>query len=108
MDILTNTAILKVNSFVFTEEGIIKAKLCEKGFIALTGKGNLYYASDIKDPKPNFIISISEQLKFSNDVEFMGIPPSTSASGKIEVLILNETGEGVLHVVGTTEESSNI
>ena len=106
MDILTDTAVLKINSNIFSDEGIVKAKLCEKGFIALTGKGNLYYAADIKDPKPSFLISIKEQLKFSNDVDFMGIPSSTSSSGKVEVLIINEKGSGVIHIISTNEESN--
>ena len=75
IDILTNSVIIKPSSGKFFEEGIVKAKLFEKGFIALTKKYNLYYAPDIKDPKPILIINVQEKLKFSFDIDFLGIAP---------------------------------
>ncbi len=40
------------------EEGIVKAKLLEKGFIVLTTKGNIFFVPDIKNPKPHYIVNI--------------------------------------------------
>jgi len=104
IDILTNKVIVKVNSSRFLEEGIVKAKLFEKGFIALTKKSNLYYAPDIKDPKPILIVNIKEKLNFSNEIDFLGIPPSSSESKKPEFLILGDKGKGVVHIIGANEE----
>ena len=97
-DILTNKGVEKVNNQIFLEEGIVKAKLFDKGFIALTQKGNIYYAQDIKNPIPVFMVNIKEQLGFSNDVDFLGIPPNKSRSGKFELLLINEKGNGLLHI----------
>ena len=97
IDILTNKAVKKLNSNIFLDEGIVKAKLFEKGFIALTTKGNIYFAPDIKNVKPIFIVNIT-QLGFSNEVDFLGISPSHSKSGKFELLLINEKGNGILHI----------
>ena len=104
IDILTNSVIIKPSSGKFFEEGIVKAKLFEKGFIALTKKYNLYYAPDIKDPKPILVINVQEKLKFSFDIDFLGIAPSGSASKKTEFLILSNKGQGIVHVIGASEE----
>ena len=98
IDILINKAVRKVNSGIFIDEGIIKAKLFERGFIALTTKGNIYFAPDVKNPKPIFIINIKEQLGFSNEIDFLGIPSNFSQSGKFELLINNEKGNGLIHI----------
>ena len=107
-DTLTETAKVKVTSSILTDEGIVKAKLCDKGFIVLTKKGNIYYAPDIKNPKPIFYISIKDKFNFSNDIDFIGIPSYTSSSKKVEILVLNEKGKGVLLVRASEEESGNI
>ena len=98
IDILTNKVKVKVNSGRFLDEGIVKAKLFEKGFIALTRKSNVYYAPDIKDPKPYLLVNIKEKFNFSDDIEFLGIPASNTASKKEEFLILSDKGEGVVHI----------
>lgn len=98
IDILTNKAVKKTNSSKFLDEGIVKAKLFEKGFIALTKIGNIYYVPDIKNPKPIFMINIKEQLGFSDNIDFLGIPSSESSSGKFELIINNEKGNGILHI----------
>jgi hypothetical protein len=79
-------------------EGISKAKLFEKGYIVLTEKGSIYLIEDIKNGLPQFIISIKEQLHFTNDIDFIGIPANKTCSKKFEILITNQKGEGVLHV----------
>ena len=108
IDTLTESAKLKLTSSILTDEGIVKAKLCDKGFIVLTKKGNIYYAPDIKNPKPIFYMSIKDKLNFSNDIDFLGIPAAYSSSKKVEILILNEKGKGVLLVRASEEESTNI
>ena len=54
VDTLTSRAKVKVTSGIFTEEGLVNAKLCDKGLVALTKKGNIYFAPDIKNPRPLF------------------------------------------------------
>ena len=101
IDILTNKAVENAdsNSSIIKDEGIVKAKLFEKGFIALTNKGNIYYVPDIKNSKPIFIVNIKDDpLGFSNEIDFIGIPSNRSKSGKFELLINNEKGNGLIHV----------
>ena len=99
LDILTLKFVELITSNKLQLEGINKAKLFEKGFIVLTEKGNIYLVEDIKNQEPQFIISIKEQLEFTNDIDFIGIPAKKTCSGKFEILITNQKGEGVLHVV---------
>lgn len=98
IDILTQKAIQKKSSESFKNQPILKAKLIEKGFIALTVDGNFFYIKDIKDPVPRSIFPMASLLKFSNKVDFILIPPSKSKSKKIELLITNEKGDGVFHI----------
>ena len=37
-------------------------------------------------------------LEFNNNVDFMLIPDNVSRSGKLELLITNQTGEGIIHI----------
>ena len=104
IDTLTESAIVKTNSAKFFEEGIAKAKLFDKGFIGLTNKGNIYYAPDIKDPKPTLILNIKEKYNMSDKVDFLGIPAGNSASGKAEILIIGDNVPGIIHAVGSSEE----
>ena len=99
IDILTQKFVELTTGNKLQLEGIYKAKLFEKGFIVLTEKGNIYLVEDIKNQDPQFIISVSEQLGFTNDIDFIGIPSKKSLSEKFEILITNQKGEGVLHVV---------
>ena len=98
IDILTLKAVPKITSEAFQIENIIKAKLYEKGFIALTTQGNFYYVKDIKNPIPELFFQMKSLLHFSNKIEFLIIPASVSKSKKIELLITNEKGHGVIHV----------
>ena len=98
LDILTQKPIEITNSYKIKPEGIHKAKLFEKGYIILTEQGTIYLIEDLKNPDPQFIISVKEQLGFSNDIDFIGIPAKKSCSKKFEILITNQKGEGVLHI----------
>ena len=98
IDILTKRAIPKLTSDKFREENIVKAKLFEDGFIALTTKGNFYYIKDIKNPIAELFFDMKSLLHFSNNIEFLIIPSSVSKSKKIELLITNEKGYGVIHI----------
>lgn len=98
IDILTQKAVTKISSPIFSKDNIVKAKLFENGFIALTIHGNFYYIKDIKNPNPELFIDIKSQLHFSNDVEFLVIPASVSKTKNIELLITNEKGHGIIHV----------
>ena len=98
LDILTQKAIEIFGGLRIKPEGIYKAKLFEKGYIILTQEGTIYLIEDLKNPDPQFIISIKEQLGFTNDIDFIGIPARQTCSGKFEILIINQKGEGVLHV----------
>ena len=96
IDILRQKAVQIYNKY--QQEGIHIAKLFEKGYILLTEIGNIYLREDIKDSIPEFIISVTQQLGFSTDINFIGIPAKKSCSGKFEILINNQKGEGVIHV----------
>ena len=107
IDILTAKAVKKLNSPRLEDEGVVKVKLIEKGYIALTKKGNIYYVPDIKKQNPIFMINIKNQLKFSDNIDFIGIPPSRSKSGKFELLINNENGNGLIHIEKQDVDDSN-
>jgi hypothetical protein len=98
MDILTKQAVQIVVSPIFLEEGIVKAKTFDKGFIALTKIGNIYMVPEIKNQKPIFIVNIQEQLQFSNDVDFFGIYQKYSRSKRFELVLINEKGNGILNI----------
>ena len=98
MDILTKQANQMVVSPIFLEEGIVKAKTFDKGFIALTKIGNIYMVPEIKNQKPIFIVNIQEQLQFSNDVDFFGIYQKYSRSKRFELVLINEKGNGILNI----------
>ena len=104
IDILTQKVVPKKSSDVFKNQPIVKAKLVEKGFIALTVDGNFYYSKDIKNPIPKLIFPIS-LLHFTNNVEFLPIPSSKSKSKKLELLIINQKGDGVIHIEETEGEA---
>ena len=107
LDILTQKAVEKPNSYKIKQEGICKAKLFEKGYIVLTEKGTIYLVENLKEPEAVFIISIKEQLGFTNDIDFIGIPPNKSFSGKFEIIITNQKGEGVLHIIRQEPKDPN-
>jgi hypothetical protein len=100
IDIVTRKAIPKKPIEELNQEKIYKAKLFEKGFIVLTEEGTIYLIENLKNPIPIFIISIKEQLGFTNDIDidFIGIPASKSSSENFEIIITNQKGEGVLHI----------
>ena len=100
IDILTQKALQKKSSEFFKNQAIIKAKLVENGFIALTVDNNFVYVNDIKDPVPKILFPIS-LLKFSTNVDFLAIPSSKSKSKKLELLITNEKGDGLIHIEET-------
>jgi len=106
LDIITQKAIPKPTSDKIKGEKIHKAKLFEKGYIVLTEEGTIYLVEDLKEPNPVFIVSIKEQLGFTNDVEFIGIPASISCSGNFEIVITNQKGEGVLHIERQTPKDT--
>ena len=99
IDILNQKAVETTFSSVrLKSEGLHKVKLFEKGYIALTEKGSIYLVEELKNGEPQFIISVREQLGFTNDIDFIGIPANKTCSKKFELLITNQKGEGVLHV----------
>ena len=78
------------------QENIIKAKFYEDGFIAYTKFENFYYIKNIKDPTPVFMFSTGI-MNLSPNFDFLMISPDNSSSGKLELLLTNENGEGVFH-----------
>ena len=98
IDILTERALPQKYCETFKTEPIIKANLVDDGFIALTVDGNFYFCKDIKNPVPKLVFPMKSLLDFSNNVEFLAIPPSKTRSQKLEILIANQKGEGVIHI----------
>ena len=97
IDILTQRANLKLTSEILKQETIHKAQLYKEGFIALTGEKKIYYIKQIKNPIPDLIIDL-EILDFSKNIEFLVIPEEVSKSKKLELLLTNEKGNGVIHI----------
>ena len=98
INILTSKAIQKKSSELFKTQPIVKAKLVENGFMALTVDGNFFYVKDLKDPVPKIFFPMNSLLHFSSNIEFLAIPPSKSKSGKLELLLTNENGDGIFHI----------
>jgi hypothetical protein len=103
IDIINLKAEPKVTSEKFKNENIDKCKLFEKGFIALTVDGNFFYVKDIKDPIPELLFPMKSLLDCSNNVDFLAIPAKISQSKKLELLITNDKGNGVIHIEKTEE-----
>ena len=103
IDILNLKAEPKVSSEIFKNEQISKCKLFEKGFIALTVEGNFYYVKNIKNPQPEIIFPMKSLLDFSNNIDFLAIPSKNSKSKKLELLITNDKGNGVIHIEKSEE-----
>ena len=99
IDILLKKAVQKCSCQYFKceNQNIVKAKFVENGFIALTNDGEFYYLKDIKNPVRQLFFPIN-LLNFSKNVEFLPIPSSVSRSQKLELLIINEKGTGVVHI----------
>ena len=98
IDITTEKAVPKPSSSLFENEPIVKAKLFENGFIALTLNGDFYFVKNIKNPEPQLFFAMKSLLDFTNDVDFVLIPSSLSKSQKLELLITNQKGEGLIHI----------
>ena len=98
IDILLQKVVQILHNNKIQPEGIHIGKLFEKGYILLTELGNIYLIEDWKNPIPEFIISVTQQLGFNTDINFIAIPAKKSCSGKFEILINNQKGEGVIHV----------
>ena len=103
IDILNLKAEPKVSSEIFKNEQISKCKLFEKGFIALTVEGNFYYVKNIKNPQPEIFFPMKSLLDFSNNIDFLAIPSKNSKSKKLELLITNDKGNGVIHIEKSEE-----
>ena len=82
-------------------EGILKAKAFEKGFIILTNAGTIFYLKDIKSNDDNsleFMVSLRDNLNFKNydDCDFLVIPSTESEENSdIELLVCKPNEEGV-------------
>ncbi len=103
MDILNLKAEPKITNEKFKHENIDKCKLFENGFIALTVEGNFYYVKNIKNPVPELLFPMKSLLDCSNNVDFLAIPAKISQSKKLELLITNDKGNGVIHIEKTEE-----
>ena len=99
LDIVIQKAILVSSSQKFSLDNIIKAKLFMKGFISLTINGNFYYTNNIKKPNSRLILTPDCKIKYSNDIDFLCLPPDISNSGKIELYFTNSEGNGVFQII---------
>ncbi len=88
----------KVTCPKLKEEGIINAKLFRKGFIAYTNMETFRYVSDIKNQSSIVLCEVGI-IKLSQNIDFLPISDENSESKRIELLIKNENGNGVLHIV---------
>ncbi len=93
----------KISSDIFKTENIVLARYFEKGFVSQTNKLNIYYSKDIENPMPYVffpmcLIGISKPIN-----EYILLPPSLTVSKKIELIIPNLHGHGVIHITGKGE-----
>ena len=98
-DIVIQKALEISSSQKFLMDNIIKAKLFMKGFICLTVNGNFYYTKDIKKPNSRLILIPECGIKYSNEVNFLCLPPENSNSGKMELFLTNTEGNGVFQII---------
>ena len=103
INILNIKAEPKISSELFKNEEIEKCKLYKNGFIALTVEGNIYQISDIKNPVPELFIPIKTLLNYTNNIEYIIIPEEKSRTRKLELLITNDKGNGVIQVIKSEE-----
>ena len=103
INILNLKAEIKVSSELFKNEEIEKCQLYKNGFIALTVDGNIYQIHNIKNPIPELIIPIKSLLDFSNSIKYIIIPEEQSRSRKLELIITNDKGNGIIQVVKSEE-----
>ena len=99
MDIVTQRALVISSNHKFEIDNIIKAKLFMNGFVSLTINGNFYYTKNIKSPESRLILSPECGIKYTNDIDFLCIPPEISNSGNIELLMNNSSGNGVFQII---------
>ena len=102
-DIINLKPIKKTTIEYFKNDNIEKAKFFGDGFMALTNQGFFYLVKNIKKPELVKFFPMKEILDFSNDIDFLIIPAASSKSKKIELLITNEKGNGVIHVEQNAE-----
>ena len=98
-DIVIQRALEVSSSRKFELDNIIKAKLFMKGFISLTENGNFYYSKEIKKQNSRLILSPDCGIKYSNNIDFLCIPPEISNSGKIELYFTNSEGNGIFQII---------
>ena len=99
MDIVTQRALIVSSSHKFEIDNIIKAKFFLDGFISLTINGNFYFTKNIKKPECKLILTPECGIKYTNDVDFICIPPDISNSGKVELFMNNTSGNGVYQII---------
>ena len=99
MDIVTQRALIVTSNHKFERDNIIKAKLFMDGFISLTFNGNFYYTKNIKSPETILLLSPECGIKYTNEIDFLCIPPDISNSGKIELFMNNSSINGVFQII---------
>ena len=99
MDIVTQRALIVSSNHKFERDNIIKAKLFMDGFISLTFNGNFYYTKNIKSPEAVLLLSPECGIKYTNEIDFLCLPPEISSSGKIELFMNNSSGNGVFQII---------
>jgi hypothetical protein len=95
----------KVNCPNIKSEGIVSAKFFGKGFIVYTTQEKFRYVADIKNPTSIVLCEVGI-IKLSQDIDFVPIPDEYSQSKGIELLIKNETGNGVFHIIQQKNEEN--
>jgi hypothetical protein len=98
-DIVTQRALLVASNKRLFLDNIIKAKLLMKGFVSLTVNGNFYYTIDIKKPNSTLILIPDCGIQYSNDIDFLCLPPDVTNSGKIELFLTNSSGNGIFQII---------
>ena len=98
-DIVIQKALQVSSSQKFSLDNIIKAKLFMSGYVALTVNGNFYYTKDIKRPNSRLILTPDCGIKYSNEIDFLCLPPDNSNSEKMELFMTNSEGNGIYQII---------
>ncbi|MCQ2818452.1 MAG: hypothetical protein MJ252_14385 [archaeon] len=100
IDIFNQKIIPKPKSNVFEGDNITSAKLFGKGFVALTRNGNFILTKNFSESNSaSIFFPMGPLLRFDEVDDYLFLPDNVTKSKKIELLLTNPNGNGIIHVV---------
>ncbi|MCQ2818443.1 MAG: hypothetical protein MJ252_14340 [archaeon] len=100
IDIFNKKVLPKAKSNVFEGDSIISAKLFGKGFVCLTRNGNFVLTKNFSESNSAVVFFPMGPLLRCDEIEdYLFIPENVSNSKKIELIVTNPNGNGLIHVI---------